>query len=922
MAGSGTGEEREVKTIVSQQVIRKYHTTPLFLYRLKDFIVDIKTNDNFIDALLIVTAFISMWAALPSYPIIIVVILSLVIFFACLRHGFMGLLVMLLLSLPMVMYQVPAISEIYVIIMSMAMVYGFMHHRTIAFLYILVTLPFSALGAFLSIPFFILSILIVGHKRAAVIGVIAVLGIVMLSGLTGYHNTGYIPYNPNVPHEAVNSTPIALYSTLTPKRPLLTIFNANGIISGYASATNSNLINNDAYAFYGMFSPLGYEPAGYLIFIGFLVMTTILTDMVAIGSRSRYHGTEASLVCSIYPFAYILVTYLYGGSITSMVFLTSIISMVLGLGFIFALEASGIDIVYSLDVRKEDLRMKFGDAFEDLASETTRERFGDIGNYESTKKELQDAIIFPIEEKGVSRAYNVKPVRGVLLFGPPGTGKTMIMKALANEIHVGFYLIKASNLVSAMPGETERRLANVFKIARKNQPCVLFIDEIDSIARSRQRAMVDESRRAMLTQILMEMDGFKRSDRVIVVGATNAPQILDQALMRPGRFDRIIYMPLPDYNGRKEIFKKYLSKLPASAKIKIEELSKMSERYSGADIRNVCESIAQEVAQEAVHEHKVLEITHEDLVSAIKRVKPATSMAQVKAYNTFKIDFERRVLGQNVVEKGKVTMMRDVVGLEDAKRAIKDAVEIPLVHPELVKKYGVSPIKGVLMFGPPGNGKTMLLSSILNGMSDVTVLQISASELANEDPKNAVSAVKKIFNRAAENIPSVILIDEVDSIIPSRRHASEQGIQVTNEILQQIDGVRENDGIVIVGATNRPEALDPAMLRPGRFDKLIYVRPPNEAERAEMFKLYLKGAPVDTIDFVELGKESEGFTGADINNICREVKTEALRMASESGKDMVIEMSDIQKLVSQFKPSAPESELKAYKDFLQKYGER
>ena len=322
-------------------------------------------------------------------------------------------------------------------------------------------------------------------------------------------------------------------------------------------------------------------------------------------------------------------------------------------------------------------------------------------------------------------------------------------------------------------------------------------------------------------------------------------------------------------------------------------------------------------------EHKVLEITQADLMSAIKNVKPAATLAQIKEYQTFKIDFERRVLGQNFVEKDKLTMMKDVIGLDDAKTAIKDAIEVPLVHPELVKKYGVNPIKGVLLFGPPGNGKTMLLSSILNGMKGVTVLQISASELTTQDSESAVSAVRKIFNRAQENVPSVILIDEVDSLIPARKYASEQSIMLTNEILQQIDGIKEVEGTIVVGATNRPEALDPAMLRPGRFDKIIFVRPPNEKERAKMFDLYLKNAPTDeSVDTTELGKESEGFTGADIANVCREVRTEALRMASESGKDILIEMKDLQKLVSQFKPSAPASELREYDDFLQKYGER
>jgi hypothetical protein len=262
MAGTGEDEERQVKTIVSQEIIRKYHTTPLFLYRLKDIALDIKQSDNFIDALLIVMAFIALWAALPSYPIIIAVILAMVIFFAGIKNGFLGLLLMILLSLPMVMYQVPALAEIYVIVMSLTMIYGYMHHRTIAFLYILVALPFSVLGAILSIPLFMLSILIVGHKRAAILAVVCVLGIVMLSGLTGVQNSGYIPYNATAPHARVLLTPIGPYAT--PTRPLLNVFNVGvGLSSGYLNATSSYVISNDAYTFAGIFSPLAQQPVEY-----------------------------------------------------------------------------------------------------------------------------------------------------------------------------------------------------------------------------------------------------------------------------------------------------------------------------------------------------------------------------------------------------------------------------------------------------------------------------------------------------------------------------------------------------------------------------------------------------------------------------------------------------------------------------------
>ena len=277
-------------------------------------------------------------------------------------------------------------------------------------------------------------------------------------------------------------------------------------------------------------------------------------------------------MCGLYPAAYVLVSYSFGASVS---LLACLGSFALGLVVLFVLESFSIEVVYSLDVRKEDLRMKFGDAFEDLSSESTREKFSDIGNYESTKKELQDAIIFPIEQKGVSRAYNVKPVRGVLLFGPPGTGKTMIMKALANEIHVGFYLIKASNLVSSAPGETERRLANVFNIARKNQPCVLFIDELDSIARSQAAVRGRRVKEG-------HADPATHGDGRIQEGRQDNSRGRDQRASDarlghnrgPAGSTRIIYMPLPDYTGRKAIFKMYLSKLPVSAKIKLDEIAK------------------------------------------------------------------------------------------------------------------------------------------------------------------------------------------------------------------------------------------------------------------------------------------------------------------------------------------------------------
>ncbi len=551
------------------------------------------------------------------------------------------------------------------------------------------------------------------------------------------------------------------------------------------------------------------------------------------------------------------------------------------------------------------------------------EKFSDIGDYEATKKELKEAIISPIEEKAVARAYNIKPVKGVLLFGPPGTGKTMLMRAIANDIRAGFYLVRTPNLVSGIPGDTEKRLSAIFTVASKNAPCILFFDEIDAITRSRNQGNVDETHRQILSELLIQLDGFQRLKNVVVVGATNVPNVIDPAALRPGRFDKIIYMPLPDFVGRREIFKIYLKKLPVSKDIKFDELARLTERFSGADIKAMCDNVAQEIAQEAASKHKVLEITQDDVVSAIKATKPSTSLAQLKQYDQFKVDFERRGLSQEKVEKSKLTAISDVVGLEDVKKAITDAVQTPLEHPEMIKKYRVKPIKGVLMFGPPGGGKTMFMRAVASELKGVTMLEINGAEIMQQDVNSALAAIKAMFNRAVENAPAILFIDELDGIAPKRKDASEAAILLTSEFLQEMDGLMETPGVVLVCATNRPSALDPAILRPGRFDKLIFVQPPDEAHRAQLFEQYLKDVPEEAgMDYAELAKETEGYTGADIANICREAKQKAMNDSISTGNESPVSMKSLEDIIKSLKPSAPDELAKSYKAFLDKYGQR
>jgi SpoVK/Ycf46/Vps4 family AAA+-type ATPase len=919
MAQQESTEEVAVRSNIARDIIRKHRFTPMALYRIKDLYVDVTTNPNFIDALLVLASFIAFAAAFPFYPFIILAALCIVLFIGTLKHSFLGLILLMVMTFPMLMYQTPALAYVFLLIMVGALVYGYRHYRTMIFALILVPLALSTLGYLFAIPALILGALIVGYKRAGVLSIIFVIGVVMLSAATGVQNSAYISYNAQIAHTKVSGSPALNYSV--PNKPQLNLLTLpTGI-----SVIGKNIGNIDVVAymyseFGAFFEALTVQPLQWIIdLIGFAVVVVFI-DAVAVGSRSFYKGTEACLVGIVYPLLYFALSFAFKNPFN---YIPPLWSFIIAVAFVYIIELYRVDIVKALEVRKEDIRLKFGEAFEDLLASSPSEKFSDIGNYESTKVELKEAIVSPIEDKALSRAYNIKPVRGVLLFGPPGTGKTMLMRAIANDIRAGFFLVKAPNLVSALPGDTERRLSSIFATARKNAPCILFFDEIDSIARSRSQGGSDEVHRQILTQLLIEMDGFQRLKSVVVVGATNAPDILDPAILRPGRFDRAIYMPLPDFNGRKEIFKIYLSKLPISKDVKIDELAKLTERFSGADINAVCNDVAKEVAQVAAKKHVVLEITQQDIKNFIQAVRPSTKLSQLKDYDRFKVDFERRTLGQEKVEKAETTGMKSIVGLEDAKKAIVDAVKVPMEHPELVKKYNVKSVKGILMFGPPGGGKTMFMRAVSNELKGVTMLEINGADISQKDVVSATSEIKSIFNRAIENSPSILFIDEIDGIAPNRRSASEEGVQLTSQFLQEMDGLREATGVVLVCATNRPSALDPAILRPGRFDKLIFVQPPNEAEREQLFKNYVEGVPLSKdIDFGKLAKETEGYTGADIANVCREAKQTALNVSIGSGKEEEITMEVLAELVKRFKASAPQKVVDSYKSFLERYGQR
>ena len=894
----------------------RYSYTPMSFYWLKDFIREFVSKENFPDALAILIDTFSVSITFPFYPTVILIPLLLLTFAIAMLSPLGGLMLMLFETLAMFIYQAPLLAWILTIFVSVSLLIGYNNYRTITFVYALMMLPLSYLGQLLEIPAFMLGTLFIGFKRAMASAIVVIILIVMLSGMTGIQNSAPIVYNATGAFNSI--VPPAAGAMLTPSKPAATFssfFADAGTAWGnfFSLKVGEQLFVGFGAAILSIFYQFQFTIIQLVVW---LIVIFAMTNFV-IESRSGFKGTIASTFAFIILGVYAVLSYATGSYLNRM----DVISFILTPILIFLLEYSNVSVVRALEVMKQDFLGKFGDSFQDLTS-SVHEKLDDVANYDQTKKELREAVLAPIEHRAISGAYNVKPAKGILLFGPPGTGKTLIMRALSNEIRAKFFYVKTSSLVSPYPGQSAQDLSKIFNTVRKNTPAVLFFDEIDGIASKRDATDADSSR-TLISTLLTEMDGFEKMEGVVIVGSTNVPNLLDPGIMRPGRFDKIIYMPLPEKSGRAKIFAHYLKSLPIGEDINYNKLADLTNRYSGADIKNICNEVARQVADEAVRQRKVLQINMADFVSVIKGTKPSTSLSTLEKYNQFRIDYERRMHPELSDKEEYSVKLSDVIGLEDAKKALYEAIEIPILHPNLVRKYDVNNIKGIMLFGPPGTGKTMLIKAVASELDGVKLIIISGSDIAKNGLENALSEIRETFNRAKENTPSIIFIDEMDSLLPSRNDSSEFSVHMTSEFLQQLDGIRSASGIVLVGATNRPDHIDQAILRPGRIDRFIFVHPPNLEDRARIFEENLSRAPLESkIDYKELAERTSGYTGADIANICRQAKLTALEENVSTSSEKKISMADILKVIDATKPSAPSSTLGPYMNFISMYGGR
>ncbi len=529
--------------------------------------------------------------------------------------------------------------------------------------------------------------------------------------------------------------------------------------------------------------------------------------------------------------------------------------------------------------------------------------YEDIGGLKNEIQKIREMVEMPIRYPELFERLGIDPPKGVLLYGAPGTGKTLLAKAVANESDAHFINISGPELVSKYVGESEERLRSIFAEANENAPTIIFMDEIDAIAPKREEA-TNEVERRMVSQLLTLMDGIRSRGQVIVIGATNRPNAIDPALRRPGRFDREIEIGVPDRNTRKEILLIHTRNMPLSDDVVIDELANITHGYTGADIsalvREAAMACVRKVIPEVINKKSVPNEMLAKLVVSKDNFQEAFGNVQPSA------------LREVFVEKPNIRWT-DVGGLESVKVQLKEAVELPLKKPEIFQEMGIRPIKGVLLVGAPGTGKTLLAKAVATER-EANFISIKGPEILNKYVGESERSIRELFRKAKMAAPCIIFIDEIDSIAQARDVDTSDSIvteRVVDTLLTEMDGLQSMKNIVVIAATNRPDNVDPAMLRPGRFDKIIEIPMPGEESRLDIIKVHAKNMPLaKNVNLTEIAKATENYTGAELENLCREAGMNAIRNSKKT-----VSKADFDFALTEVKPAIPKELAEKIKRF-------
>lgn len=504
---------------------------------------------------------------------------------------------------------------------------------------------------------------------------------------------------------------------------------------------------------------------------------------------------------------------------------------------------------------------------EGTVKKDSRISYEDIGGMDRQIQRIREMIELPLKYPEVFRKLGIEAPKGLLLYGPPGTGKTLIARAVANETNAYFIHVNGPEIINKFYGESEAKLREIFEAAGSNAPSIIFLDEIDAISPKRENVNGDVEKR-VVAQLLALMDGMNDRGEVIVIGATNIPNAIDPALRRPGRFDREIEIGIPDRNGRLRILQVHTRDMPLDDTVDLGKLADLTHGYVGADIQSLCREAAMtalrkifpkiDFSTSSIPYHVIenLKVTMDDFYASLNEIEPSAI--------------------REVIVEVPNTRFDDIGGLESTKKQIIQSMIWPEQYKELYCNFGCKAPRGILFYGAPGTGKTMLAKAIAS-LNNANFISVKGPELLSKWVGESEKGLREIFKKAKQAAPCVIFFDEIDSLVPKRGNESSTSERIICQMLTEMDGIEELKGVTVIGATNRLDIVDPALLRPGRFNMLLEFEIPDFNDRIEIFKIHLKGKPLaKDVDLVKLAQATDQCTGADIMEICQRAAMEAL----------------------------------------------
>ncbi|WP_254534705.1 AAA family ATPase [Halomarina litorea] len=529
--------------------------------------------------------------------------------------------------------------------------------------------------------------------------------------------------------------------------------------------------------------------------------------------------------------------------------------------------------------------------------------YEDIGGLDEELDLIREMIELPLSEPDLFRRLGVDPPKGVLLHGPPGTGKTLIAKAVANEVDAYFTDISGPEVVSKYKGDSEERIREKFAEAREHSPAILFIDEIDSIAGARDEDADMENR--VVAQLLTELDGLAGRDEVVVIGATNRVDSLDPALRRGGRFDREIEIGVPNETGRREILDVHTRGMPLAGDVDLDLLAERTHGFVGADIRTLATEAAMASLRRYRHDRETRDregAAEPDEASdgeAGGGDEGSDETAPEPELSVTRADFESAMAAvdpsamREYVVETPLTTFDDVGGLDEVKATLRESVMWPLSYERLFEATRTNPPTGILMYGPPGTGKTLLARAIA-GESQVNFIHVAGPELIDKYVGESEKAIRELFDRARQTAPTIVFFDEIDALAGRRGGEQDVTERVVSQLLTELDGLQDNPNLIVLAATNRYEALDPALLRPGRLESHVEVPLPDHDARRAILAVHTEGKPIEEdVDLDDLAAETEGFSGADLEALVRQASLRAIRdLAEEVGPEEANDRAD------------------------------